>query len=308
MATIAAVRHGTEGGKRRTREGRARRASTSRLMLQQYDIYGLSVASQIDLPEMWPIAPEDARQPDVEIRRGQAPLELEETSERTGEYVVTDTGILLDLPEIGRFWAVGGHTLIATPAPDADTNLIRLFLLGSGLAAILHQRGEFPLHASAIEHDGKCSAFLGDSGSGKSTLVGMLAQRAFPIVSDDVLVLSTPQPEAGAVMTVPGIPVLKLWPESARASGFEDAGAPCEAYKVRKHRIAATPSPAGGETLWPPLERNRTRAPKHQANRQLRCNQTGPHQRLSQLPDPYDGARNRVCPLRGHACALGRII
>lgn len=68
----------------------------------------------------------------------------------------------------------------------------------------------------------------------------MLAQRGFPIVSDDVLVVSPPRPnQPGAAIAAPGIPVLKLWPESARASGFEDASAPYEAYNVRKHRIAA---------------------------------------------------------------------
>lgn len=207
-------------------------------MVTQYEIYGLAVASEIQLPEMWSIEPEAARPTEIEIRLGQTPLCVHDDCERTGEYEVGAAGILLNLPDVGRFWAVGGHTLTVTPAPGADMDLVRLFVLGSGLAAILHQRGEFPLHASA--HDGRCYVFLGESGSGKSTLAGMLAQRGFSIVSDDVLVVAMPDAEAGAAMTAPGIPVLKLWPESAQASGFEDAGVPYEAYNVRKHRISAS--------------------------------------------------------------------
>jgi hypothetical protein len=211
-------------------------------MVAHYEIYGLRVASEIELPEMWSIEDGAAqiRPPDVEIKIGETPHELPGVCLRAGEYDVGAAGVLFDMPRVGRFWAVGGRTLVVTPVPEADRGLVRLFVLGSGMAAVLHQRGAFPLHASAVAHEGKCFAFLGDSGTGKSTLASMLSQRGFPIVSDDVLIVSAPHAETGVAVTAPGIPVLKLWPESAAAAGFEDVGAPYEAPGIRKHRISAT--------------------------------------------------------------------
>jgi hypothetical protein len=207
-------------------------------MVAHYEIYGLRMASEIELPEMWSADGAVPLSPDVEIKLGEAPHEINGVGDGAGEYVVGAAGILFDMPDIGRFWAVGGHTLVVDPAPGANINLVRLFILGSGLAAVLHQRGAFPLHASAIAHAGKCFAFLGASGAGKSTLASMLSQRGFPIVSDDVLIVSVPTSGTGEAVTAPGIPVLKLWPESAAISGFEDFGAPYEAPGVGKHRIS----------------------------------------------------------------------
>ena len=73
--------------------------------------------------------------------------------------------------------------LSADNVPDAN---IRLYLLGSAMGVLLHQRGLLPLHANAVEIDGKAFAFMGASGSGKSTLAAWFHDHGYRIIADDV--------------------------------------------------------------------------------------------------------------------------
>ena len=63
---------------------------------------------------------------------------------------------------------------------------IRVFLLGSCLGALLHQRGVLALHASAIETDQGAVLFMGDSGMGKSTTLQAFIKRGYKMLADDI--------------------------------------------------------------------------------------------------------------------------
>jgi hypothetical protein len=93
------------------------------------------------------------------------------------------------------------------PDPDARAEDIRLYLTGAMIGAILHQRGAYPLHASAVALPGLGGAvgFAGRSGAGKSTMVAALVRRGATLVSDDICVMD---PAARGGLTV--------WPGAAR--------------------------------------------------------------------------------------------
>jgi len=100
-------------------------------------------------------------------------------------------GLRITLPGGIRLIVRDGSDIRVQRPPGISDDLLRPFLLGSAMGAVLHQRGALPLHASAIAvavADG-CVAFVGESGAGKSTLCAALACRGFSVFSDDLCAL-----------------------------------------------------------------------------------------------------------------------
>ena len=84
-----------------------------------------------------------------------------------------------------RFLMHAGREIIFE-AEDAAQHEAAIFLLGSAFGILLHQRGHFVLHASAIVVRGQAVLLCGPSGCGKSTLAAALVDRGYSFVNDDV--------------------------------------------------------------------------------------------------------------------------
>ncbi len=137
--------------------------------------------------------------------------EVLEGAERVGQYMQIRPGaMLLRVPEVGAFLSEDGKTIRVAPAKDADPGAVDMYLHGAARAAILHQRGELPLHASCLLPPGgsKCIAVCGDSGVGKSTLAAEMHRRGWTVLSDDStrITLKDDQPLAW-----PSHRGIKLW-------------------------------------------------------------------------------------------------
>lgn len=176
-----------------------------------YVAYGLGIRSTLPLPELVPKAAEI----DVVIRLEQlAPLQLEpNTLER---YQATPEAVYLFYKEVGTFLVQGGREIAVSPAPGVEERVLRLFILGPALGVLLHQRGLFVLHSSAIALNGTAIAFLGGSGWGKSTTAAAFHNRGYAVVADDLVAV---QMDTGDPMVLPGFPRVKLWPEAAHYLG-----------------------------------------------------------------------------------------
>ena len=175
-----------------------------------YDIFGLRVASQIALPELW--AAEGEREPDVEIRRGRVPV-----GDDAKVLTVAGDEAVLAIPGIARYRMRSGREMLVDADEAGSERNLRLYLLGSAFAAILHQRRLLPLHANAIVIEGKAIGFLGHPGAGKSTMAAWFHDRGFAVLADDVCAITFDA--EGRAIAHPGIPRLRLWREALEASG-----------------------------------------------------------------------------------------
>jgi hypothetical protein len=141
--------------------------------------------------------------------------------------------------EIHLFWKEGGtflvrkgREIIIDPAPQATEETLRLLIMGPVLGILLHQRGFFVLHASAVLMNGGVVAFLGKRGWGKSTMAAALHVRGYNIVTDDMLVLDMEHKKNPIIL--PSIPCLKLWPDSVASLKKDPETLPRVHSKFRK--------------------------------------------------------------------------
>lgn len=153
---------------------------------------------------------------DVVVRFGATPEALAGAHEVSPGVTAAPGIMLIDSPA-ARFLVSQGREIVVEAYKDAAAKDVRLFLLGSALGAICHQRALLPLHANAVVVDGRAVAFAGPSGAGKSTLAAYFHRRGLPVLCDDVCVV-TFDAEGGA-LAWPGVGRIKLWRDALEAFG-----------------------------------------------------------------------------------------
>lgn len=161
----------------------------------------------------------DDRTPDISIRTGPVPEELDGTVRRTPLVQVNDRGWLrYTVRDVATYLVRDGNeVVIDTPHPP-DTADVALFLLGSVLGFLCHQRGLLPLHASCVALDGKVFAMAGHSGAGKSTLAALLLAQGGQLLSDDVTVIDIRA--EGGPRVLPTYPRQRMWRDTLDTLGI----------------------------------------------------------------------------------------
>jgi hypothetical protein len=173
-----------------------------------YTAYGLRVRSPLALPGL---AGCDG-QVDIEITFGKLHLPSCGTI-KDGCVRASIDDALLYWRAVGAFLVCSGREIVVDVRSELDDRLVHLLLLGPVFAALLHQRGQLVLHASAVSIDGDMVAFLGPSGCGKSTIAAALYARGHAMVADDVFAadMTGENPTAH-----PGFPQVRLWPAASQ--------------------------------------------------------------------------------------------
>jgi len=201
----------------------------------RYHAFGLNIRSELELPPLIPV--DNIARADVTIRLDHISTSgLEHAETATPFFQCARDQLWLNVPEIARFLVVAGNSITVAPATDADRQSIRLFLLGSCLGAILHQRGMLVLHGNAIRFGDHCVAFVGASGQGKSTLAAAFHKRGHDILTDDVCAID----KQGRVL--PGYPQMKLWHDTLAKLDVDKSGLKKVRLQVEKF---AYPVPKG---------------------------------------------------------------
>jgi hypothetical protein len=108
---------------------------------------------------------------------------------------------------VARYCVFRGEEILVDPLPQADESSVRLFLLSTGMGALLHQRNIPLIHGSAIGTSKGAVIFAGPSGSGKSTLAAAFFKRGCKVLADEISAIRMSE----SVSVLPGQSSLMLW-------------------------------------------------------------------------------------------------
>ena len=141
-----------------------------------------------------PLAPAGAaraRRADIRLMLGATPAALDRPSFATPRYQLdADQRFLLTVPDVARFVLTRDGDLTIEPFANPDRPDLRLFVLGTIFAVWLAMQGFLPIHAGAVRTKGGAALVCGRSGAGKSTTMAMLARDGWPILADDLSIVS----------------------------------------------------------------------------------------------------------------------
>lgn len=126
---------------------------------------------------------------------------------------VNNNALWLDVWNVASYYATNGDQITITPHLNSDLDSIKLFLYGSALGAILHQRGIIPFHGSAFSINDKGILLCGFSGAGKSSLTASFCQNGAKFISDDITPVSMNDSTA---QIAPLKTSMKLWDDSIK--------------------------------------------------------------------------------------------
>lgn len=168
-----------------------------------YKAFGFVIESEFAIAQ---IPQAEASEPDVRIVRtdlsGLAPEERE---------FLRENAVYARVEGVAVFRVTDGRLIQVQPEPDCSDSRLGIFLMGSCMGAILHQRGCIPLHGSCVTDGARSILLTGDSGAGKSTLAAEFLRRGWKLITDDV----------SALYDTDGIPVVqssypsqKLWQDA----------------------------------------------------------------------------------------------
>lgn len=200
-----------------------------------YSAYGLTLQSEIKLPELIPTLATDA---DVWIHFDaitDSPLQTENTLHG---YQNTDAGMYLYWQGVGTFLIQEGQDVQIDLEIDLDEDRLRLFILGAVMGVVLHQRGFLILHASAVALEGEAVAFIGQKRWGKSTMAATLHDRGHSLIADDVVALEIQRHQ---IQVQPAFPQIKLWPDAVACIGKEPEDLPRLGARLEKrnHQLSS---------------------------------------------------------------------
>ena len=193
--------------------------------VRRYRAYGVVVASDIDVPEFlpWDDRGPEAAGPPLSIRLGRVPERLP-GAVGDAYFQACPDAFVLNVEGVARYLVRDGTDIVIEPAADASEHDVRVYLLGSCMGGVLHQRGLLVLHASAIATTSGATLLCGHSGVGKSTLLGELLRRGCCMLVDDVCAIAID--DAGRPVAHPAYPRTRLWADAATVLGRDVTALP----------------------------------------------------------------------------------
>ena len=168
-----------------------------------YYVFGLKIASAISFLDM----PQTKGSQDVvTIAYGKVPDTLHNAKIKGVRYQAGPGEFLLRVDNVAGYYVSNGNSILIERKPEAADEDVLLFLMGSAMGALLHQRNILPLHGSSVDVDGEGVIFVGPSSIGKS--------KGYPLLSDDVCTVTAKNGADPHI--IPGFPRLKLWADALK--------------------------------------------------------------------------------------------
>lgn len=193
-----------------------------------YQAFGFIISSELELPPL-PLAQEQDAVPDINIAIG--PVDINDLSDPPadeGWYQASPMQFLMHIPDVAWFMVKHGNSIVIAPENGSDEQSVVLFLLGSCMGVILHQRNMLVIHGNAIRFGDYCVVFAGPSGIGKSTLAAAFHRLGHEILADDVCAIDA------MGRAVSSYPQLKLWQDAAAKLKISTSGLNKIRYQAKK--------------------------------------------------------------------------
>ena len=210
-----------------------------------YKIYGLTIASEIELKEA--IVAEFNEPAQVTICYGVMPEFIwKKYKESYNRSICRQQYSWIYYEGVGHFLMKGGSEIIIQLDTREDMKHVRAILLGYCLATILYQKNIIGIHASAVVMENQVVLVSGLSGAGKSTITSKLMELGYSMLSDDLVAV---QSIDGRMEAVPAYPQQKLCRDTALNMGYqleqlERLDEEREKYAVRLEKeFVTTPKP-----------------------------------------------------------------
>ncbi|MDA3779310.1 MAG: hypothetical protein PF487_03615 [Bacteroidales bacterium] len=180
----------------------------------KYKVFGFTIASEFSIASLMP----SDDNPDVFLRYGIIDDDLKNPIYTGVRFQIAKNDFLLKVDNVAKFLISKGKTIIVDKVKTAGDEEINLFLLGSAMGALIHQRGMLPIHGSTIKIKDKSVIFSGTSGVGKSSISAYFVKKGYKIVADDISVVSV---NDNRNIVSPGYPRIKLWEDVSKKLNIE---------------------------------------------------------------------------------------
>ena len=128
-------------------------------------------------------------------------------------FKINESDFYLDVKNVARYRVQNGRQVSICPYEGVDQESIELFLEGSALGAVLHQRGMLPFHGSSFAYRGKGVLVCGHSGVGKSSVTAAFCRQGAVFINDDISPVAVSDSNT---MILPLKTRIKLWDDSLR--------------------------------------------------------------------------------------------
>jgi hypothetical protein len=204
----------------------------------------------MELPTLEPAGEVPVGAPDIAISRELLSEEPEIADDACGYFREQGGAFEWCLRGVARYRVQGGRRIAIAEYPGAETERVRLFLMGSAMGALLYQRGMVLLHGSAVQTERGAMVFVGGQGEGKSTFAAHLHRRGYPLLSDDTCVVA---PRENGFTVLPSASHLRLLEDAvASLEGWGPADErrfEIDKFVVDLPRVPQDPVPLAGVYL-----------------------------------------------------------
>ncbi len=189
----------------------------------KYKAYNLLLSVPFECPELMLAEAEDEHLESVIVTYGKVPDTLTAPLNHGITFEANETELLLTVKEVGRYYVQDGCRMTIEKEDNASDDAVRCFFFASALVALLHQRGDLVLNASAIQTDKGAILFAGTSGSGKSTLLQEFVKRGYKQLCDTSALLYR-DASTSQFFCTPSYPSVTLWKHSLDLLNMDHEG------------------------------------------------------------------------------------
>ena len=174
----------------------------------RYRAFGFVIDSELELIQVTKDHTEEA--PEINIRYAklsETGLSFNDFYQDSREYRMCPNGV-------ANFRITDGKLIEVEPLSEKELAHIGVYILGTCMGAIMHQRKLFLMHGSCVT-DGEHSVLLcGNSGAGKSTLASEFLKHGWKLLTDDVARIDGIDEKKPYVRS--SYPSQKLWEDSLK--------------------------------------------------------------------------------------------